>query len=286
MKKALIAGLVFLGSCKSTESINRFAKSASTGTAEISRSTLSFTEICRLYDQAALARVTDTSLFAQSSHPVFHCGEFKQADSLTGLINKTLVNYFSLLQNVSDKKLLAYDARDQVNTLATIQPRVYPTLSISNEKISAVKGLLNTILNEPLKWYRYRKLVNTMQQNDTALCLVLETYSFIIDSALAGEINQTKENYTSFVYAPLYEWARSPVEKVLINQQYLQFLRSLENEKIKIHKSALMLKLIQKDHHMLAFAKPPAGFAYTEAEVSQDIVLLNKMIMELIQLIQ
>jgi hypothetical protein len=286
MKKVLIASLIFLGSCKSTESINRFAKSASTGTAEINRSTLSFVGICRLYDQVALAQYTDTSLYARSSHPVVHCGEYKQADSLTSLINQTLVNYFSLLQDVSDKKLLAYNARDLVNSLAGIQPRVYPSLSLPDEKISAVKDLLNTVLNEPLKWYRYKKLVSTMQQNDAALNRVLAAYSFILDTAMAGEINQAKENYTSFVYAPLYEWSRTSVEKVLINQQYRQFLLTLENERVKIHKSVLMLTLLQKDHHMLAFGKPPVGFAYTEAEISQDIVLLNKIIMELIQLIK
>src|SRR5450432_702664 len=286
MKKAILAGLVFLGSCKSTESINRFAKSASTGVAEISRSPLSFSGICRLYSQSALAQYTDTSLYAKSGHPVVPCGEYKLADSLTNLISQTLVSYFTMLRDVSDKKLLAYDARDLINSLTDIQSRVYPALSLSDEKISSVKGLLNTILNEPLKGYRYKKLVSTMQQNDVALGRVLATYSFILDTALAGEINQAKENYTSFVYAPLYEWSRSPVEKAWINQQYRQFLISLENEKVNIHQSVRMLILIQKDHHMLAFGKPPAGFAYTEAEISQDIVLLNKMIMEFIQLIQ
>jgi hypothetical protein len=125
-----------------------------------------------------------------------------------------------------------------------------------------------------------------MQQNDSALSRVLMAYSFILDSALKGEINQAKENYTSFVYAPLYEWARTPVEKVWINQQYLLFMQSMEKEKASIHKSALMLTLMQKDHYLLAFGKPPVGFAYTEGEISQDIVLLNKMILELIQLIK
>jgi hypothetical protein len=286
MKKAVIAGLIFLGSCKSTESINRFAKSAATGTAEISRSTLSFGAICRLYDQSALSSYTDTSLYAKSGHPAKHCGEFRSADSMVNLINQTLVNYFTLLQKVSDKKLLAYDAGDLVNSLASIRSGLNPDLSLTEEKVSAVKGLLNTILNEPLKWYRYKKLVSTMQQNDSALSRVLKAYSFILDSALNGEINQAKENYTSFVYAPLYEWARTPVEKVWINQQYLLFIQSLEKEKASIHKSVLMLILMQKDHYLLAFGKPPAGFAYTEGEISQDIILLNKMILELIQLIK
>ncbi len=226
MKKGLIAGLVFLASCKSTDSINRFAKSASTGMTEINRSTLSFNNICRLYDPASLSRYTDTTVYAKSVHPVLTCSEYKKADSLTDLINQTLFSYFSMLQAVSDKKLLAYNANELVGSLADIQSRVYPALSLSSEKISAVKGLLNTILNEPLKWYRYKKLVSTMQQNDSALARVMDAYRFILDSALTGEITQARQNYTSFVYARLFEWSRDPVEKVMINQQYLQFLAS------------------------------------------------------------
>jgi hypothetical protein len=286
MKKALIAVLLFSGSCKSTESINRFAKSAGSGTAEISRSTLSFNNICRLYDPASLTRYTDTSLYAKSVHPVIHCGEYKQADSLVDLIKQTLFNYFSMLQAVSDKKLLAYNADELISSMSDIQKKVYPTLSLNDEKISAVKGLLNTILNEPLKWYRYKKLVSTMQQNDSALGSVIDAYRFILDSALAGEINQARQNYTSFVYAPLVLWSHGPVEKVMINQQYIQFLNSMDNEELKIHKAVRLLQIIYKDHHLLAFGKPPAGFAYTEKEISQDIVLINKMITELKQLIK
>jgi hypothetical protein len=286
MKKALIAALVFFGSCKSTESISRFAKSAGNGIGEIGLASFDFERFCRLYDPAALAKYTDTSIYGRSPKTIIPCGEYKKADSLTKLINETLVSYFSLLQAVSDKKLLAYDAKDLVNSLAGIQPQVLPALSLTSEKISAVRGLLNTILQEPLKWYRYQKLVSTMQQNDSVLTIVLSAYSFILDTALAGEISQSKENYTSFVYAPLYEWSKSPVEKVLINQQYNQFLLSMDIEQGKIKKSVRLMRLIQKDHHMLAFGKPPAGFAYTEAEISQDIVLINKMISELIQLIK
>jgi hypothetical protein len=286
MRKALVAGMLFFASCKSTESINGFAKSASAGTAEISRSVLSFSQICRLYDPAALSLLTDTTLYAKSVHHIPHCPEFRNADSLTNLISQTLVDYFSLLQSVSDKKLLAYNARDLVNSLADMQPQLYPGLSLTDEKVTAVKGLLNTILNEPLKWYRNKKLVSVMQKNDSALTRVLAAYSFILDSALAGEISQAKQNYTSFVYARMYEWARSPVEKVIVNQQYTQFLLGMETEQEKIHKAVRMIKLLQKDHHLLAFGKPPAGFAYTEAEISQDIVLINKMIAELIQLIK
>jgi hypothetical protein len=286
MKKGLIAGLVFFVSCKSTDSINRFAKSAGSGITEINRSTLSFNNICRLYDPASLGRYTDTTLYAKSVRPVTHCNEYKKADSLTDLINQTLFSYFTMLQAVSDKKLLAYNANELVSSLADIQSRVYPVLSLSDEKISAVKGLLNTILNEPLKWYRYKKLVSTMQQNDSAVSRVIAAYRFILDSALTGEINQARQNYTSFVYARLYEWSRGPVEKVIVNQQYVQFLTSMDNEQQKIHQAVRLLEIIFKDHHLLAFGKPPAGFAYTEAEISQDIILINKMITELIQLMK
>lgn len=286
MKKALIAGLVFLGSCKSTDSINSFAISASSGLAEINRSISGFSNICRFYDPASLAKYVDTSLYASSAQLTIHCMEYKQADSLTDLINLTLVNYFSMLQSVSDKKLLSYNARDLVSSLAGMQPQIYPSLILTDEKISAVRGLLNTILNEPLKWYRYKKLISTMQQNDSALGRVLAAYNFILDSALAGEVSQAKENYKSFVYAPLFEWSRSPVEKVMVNYQYSQFIRSMENEHLKIHKAVLLFKLIQKDHYLLAFGKPPSGFAYTSAEISKDIVLINKIIAELTQLIK
>lgn len=54
MKKLLIASLVIFGSCKSTETISQFAKSTSTGAAEISRATLGFNQICERYDPASL----------------------------------------------------------------------------------------------------------------------------------------------------------------------------------------------------------------------------------------
>ena len=286
MKKVLIAALVFLVSCKSTEYINRFAKSATAGTIEIGRSSLSFGSICQLYDPAALTRFTDTGLYAATKRPDLQCIEFRKADSLTKLINETLVNYFSLLQSVSDKKLLAYNAADLVNSLAVIQPQVLPALALTDEKISALKVLINTVLSEPIKWHRHKKLVSTMKQNDTVLARVLSAYSFILDSALSGEISQARENYTSFVYAPLYGWSKTPVEKVVINQQYSQFMTSLEVEKDKISKSVRLLSIIRKDHHLLAFGKPPEGFAYTEKEIDQDIVIINKMINELMQLVK
>ena len=284
MKKVIIAGLAFLGSCKSTETINQFAKSAGYGTTEISRSTLNFNNICRLYDPTALAKYTDTSVYGKSAQKPVDCKEYETADSITSLISQTLIDYFSLFQAVSDKKLLAYNSRDLINSLASMQPQVYSSLALSEEKISAVKGILNTILNEPLKWYRRNKLVSTMQQNDSALGRIIHAYSFILDSSLSGQINQATQNYISFVYAPLYEWSNTPVEKALINQQYEAFLFSMNNEVKKIHKALQILALIRKDHYLLAFGKPPAGFAYTTDEISQDIVLINKMTTELIQL--
>lgn len=286
MKKLLFAGLVFFVSCKSTESINRFAKSAGSAMVEINRSTPGFNDLCRMSDPAALSERRDTSLYGKAVHPVIRCGEYKKADSLTALINQTLFNYFSMLQAVSDKKLLAYNARDLVNSMADIQTTLYPMLSLNDEKISAVKGILNTILNEPLKWYRYNKLVATMRGTDTLLARVTAAYSFILDSALEGEINQAKQNYTSFVYAPLYEWSRTPVEKWIVNQQYSQFLLSMDEEQVKIRKSVILLRTIQKDHRLLAFGKPASSFADTEAEITRDILLINKLISELIQLIK
>ena len=286
MKKWTTVVLLFLLSCKSTDSINQFGKSASAGLREIGRSSPGFGQFCRLYDPAVLKAELDTGLYGRSSHKVIHCPEYRIADSLTNVINQTLVTYFSLLQSVSDNKLLAYNAGDLVNSLASIQPQVLPSLNLTENKISAVKGLLNTILNEPLKCYRYKKLVSVMQQNDSLLTKVLSAYSFILDSALSGEISQAKANYTAFVYAPLFEWSRTPVEKWIINKEYNQFVSNMDLEKERIDRSVRLLRLIQKDHHMLAFGKPPAGFAFTGHEISQDIVLINKMINELIQIIQ
>jgi hypothetical protein len=287
MKKLLLAFLIFCGSCKSTESINRFANSATAGTDEISRSVLSFNRICRLYDPVSLARYTDTSLYGGSPvQPVIHCAEYRSADNLTGLISSTLLNYFSMLQSVSDKKLLAYNAQNLVNALAGIQPQVLPGLSLTEEKISAVGGLLNSILNEPLKYYRYKKLTRTIQQNDTALHQVIAAYRFILDSALSGEISQAKENYTSFVYAPLFTHSHTTVEKVMVNRQYTQFVQSLDLELEKIHKADILLVTIDKDHHLLAIGKTTDNFSGTEALIAQDILKINKLIGELTQLIK
>ena len=54
MKKALLAILILSGPCKSTGSINGYAKSTGSGMTEINKSILSFSNICRLYDQAAM----------------------------------------------------------------------------------------------------------------------------------------------------------------------------------------------------------------------------------------
>lgn len=287
MKKLLFASLIFFVSCKSTESINRFANSATAGTDEINRSVLSFSKICRLYDRASLTRYTDTSLYGGSTaHPAIHCAEYRSADSLTGLISNALLNYFSMLQAVSDKKLLAYNAQNLVNALAGIQPQVLPGLSLNEEKITAVGGLLNSVLNEPLKYYRYKKLIRTIQQNDTALHLVIAGYRFILDSALSGEISQAKENYTSFVYAPLFSRSRTIVEKAMVNQQYTQFLQSLDLEQEKIHKADILLGTIDKDHHLLAIGRTTGDFAGTEAMIAGDILMINKLIEELTQLIK
>ena len=150
MKKLLIASLVIFGSCKSTETISQFAKSTSTGAAEISRATLGFNQICERYDPASLKKFTDTTVYTKSVNAVVHCPDYKKTDSLMDLINQTLFNYFTMLQAVSDKKLLAYNVDDLVNTLAGIQPQIYPSLSLNTEKITAGKSLLNSILNEPL----------------------------------------------------------------------------------------------------------------------------------------
>ncbi len=286
MKKVFFAWFLLSVSCKSTESINRFAKSATTASSEIGRSKLSFGHLCRLYNPSALALYRDTSLYARGHAASADCRIYDQSDSLVNLISQTLVNYFSLLQAVSDKKLLAYHANDLIASLSGIQSQLIPGLALNAEKVSAIKGLLNTVLNEPLQWYRNKKLVRTMQANDVALDRVLDTYLFILDTALTGELNQARENYTSFVYAPLYEFSRTPVEKVMVNRDYAQFMSSLHDENQAIRKFVNLLQTIQKDHHLLAFGKSTERFAEIEAEIAKDILIIHQTIAEIIQLIK
>lgn len=284
MKKTLIAAFLFMGSCKSTDSINRFAKSAGSGISEINRSSFGFESFCKTYEQGPLGQFTDTSLYAKSRLPVNHCAGYKTSDSLLHIINQALGNYFVLLQAVSDKKLLAYNARPLVSSLADIQPRLLPALSFSDEKITAVKGLLNTLLNEPLKYYRAKKLKKIMRENDSVLATVIGGYAFILDSALQGEIDQAAENYKSFVYARLYEWSVTPVEKAFVNNRYQDFLKEMEEEHQKIRKSVRLLETVRKDHQLLAFGGKKPDFRETETEITQDILLINNLIEEIIRL--
>jgi hypothetical protein len=284
MKKGFIAVFLLVGACKSTESINRFARSAGAGITEINRSNFGFETFCRKYTQAPLGRLTDTSPYGKGRIPVTYCTEYKTSDSLLRVINETLGNYFALLQSVSDKKLLAYNARPLVSSLADIQPRLLPALSFSDEKVTAVKGLLNTLLNEPLKYYRARKLKKIMRENDSALAMVTGAYAFILDSALLGEARQAAENYKSFVYARLYGWAVSPVEKAYVNDRYHDFLAQMDGEQQKISKSVSLLKTIRKDHRLLAFEEGKPEFRATETEITQDILLINKRIEEITRL--
>jgi hypothetical protein len=284
MNKAIVAAFLFLGSCKSTDSINRFAGSAGSGVTELGRSSFGFGQFCKLYSSGELGLMTDTSLYARSSPPKISCAAYKTSDSLVLIINRTLTDYFSLLQSGSDKKLLSYNARPLVSSLADLQPRLLPDLSFSDEKITAVKGLLNTLLNEPLKYYRAQKLRRIMQENDTALSRVIGAYVFILDSALDGEIDQALENYKSFAYAPLYGKSAGPVEKAFVNNRYKEFQNEMEEERLKIRKSVRVLQTIGKDHHLLASAAHKAGFTEAESEIALDVILINNLIGEIIRL--
>src|SRR5450631_1868036 len=117
MKKGRIVLLLFFVSCKSTESINRFAKSATTATTVIGRETPSFGSFCRLYNPVALSRYMDTSIIPKGHRNLTNCHIYDQSDSLTDIINQTLVNYFAMLQALSDKKLIAYNANSLVSSL-------------------------------------------------------------------------------------------------------------------------------------------------------------------------
>jgi hypothetical protein len=210
MKKALMAAVLFSGSCKSTNSINQFAKSASAGISEISSL------------RADPAPNTSKSL-----------PKYQQRDSLSNLVWHTLINYFRLLQTDPDRKLLADNTKGLMNTLDLMQTGTFRYHNISDETLTAARSILNTILNEHINSHRYRQLIKIMKENDSAISLLINHSKAILDSAKAGDLKmQTSKN---------------------------------------------ILKLVRKDHYMLIFGRPPIGFAYTSQEISQDIVLINKM---------
>jgi hypothetical protein len=208
------------------------------------------------------------------------------ADSLTQVINQTLAAYFSMLQELSDKKLIAYHAEDLVNSLALIQAGVAPSMNLTDTKVSAIKSLLNAVLNEPLKAYRYQKLMETISRNDSALGMVVGTYRFILDTALRGEIELARANYTSFVYAPLYGWARTAVEKQLVNREYGEYQISIDADLEKIHRCIQLLNTIRKDHHLLATGGTKNSWNETEAQIAADIIRINTLVTELMRLVQ
>jgi hypothetical protein len=286
MKKGIVAAFLILASCKSTESINRFARSAASGISELDQKSFSFGRFCQLYNAESLGSLTDTALYGRIKRPKPECGPEKNSDSLVGIINHTLKDYFSLLQAVSDKKLLSYNAGPLVAALQDIQPQLLPSLSFSDEKATALKGLLNTLLNEPLSYYRARKLKKLIRDNDSALSAVIRAYIFILDPALRGEMNQANENYRSFVYAPMFERSVTPVEKAMVNNQYREFLEKMEEERLKLQKSVRMLETVQKGHHLLAGEGEKESFAEIEPEIAGDILLINKLVSDIIRLTQ
>ncbi len=284
MKKAMYLPLLFLLSCKSTESINRFARSAAAGTRELHAATPGFGDFCRLYSENALRTQTDTSVLASVPHKRVICKEYKATDSLVRVIELGLYQYFSLIQAASDKKLLAYNARDLVAGLDGLKDQWLPSLALTDEKVGAIKGLLNTVINEPLKLYRDKKLKQVIRQADPALDIVTGAYIFILDSALSGEADQAEANYKSFVYLPLYSRARTPVEKALINNRYTEFLETMAAQRLTIRKSSRLLETLRKDHHLLATARDKPTFREAETTLGQDIVLIQELIEEIIVL--
>jgi len=295
MKTRLLILLVSVVSCKSTDSINRFAKSSSSGLAELDRSTPSFSGLYKKNDPSRLKKILDTGIYGNAMNPekgsaaaasIPVCMPCKTADSLTSVINQTLTAYFTMLQELSDKKLIAYHAEDLVSSLALIQAGVAPSMNLTDTKISAIKSLLNAVLNEPLKVYRYQKLQETISRNDSALGVVIGTYRFILDTALRGEIELARANYVSFVYAPLYGWAKTPVEKQLVNREFGEYQTGLSADLEKIHQCIQLLNTIRKGHHSLATGGAKNTWNATEAEIAADIIRINTLVTELVRLVQ
>ncbi len=284
MKKAFYLPLLFLLSCKSTESINRFAHSAATATRELHASTPGFADFCRSYSENALRPQTDTALLASTPPRRVICKEYKISDSLVRVIELAVYNYFSALQAATDKKLIAYDAGDLIDGMAGLQDQWLPSLNMTKEKVGAVKGILTAVLNEPLKIYRDHKLKKLIRENDSTLGVVIGAYIFILDSALTGEADQAEANYKSFVYLPLWTQCRTPVEKALVNNRYTSFMESVNGQRQALHQSVKVLETLRKDHHLLAGARNRPSFREAEAELGKDVVLIQKLIDEILTL--
>jgi hypothetical protein len=283
MKKVLLVGLLFLESCKSTKPVHRFAVSAGHGTAEIRR--FSWSWIARYQLRKTPIPSTDTGTVIPAE---IHCsgagyGEiFQQPDSLLSWMTQTLICYFSYLQKSpgKDSGLQKEAARLLRSTAGSALPAT--GIVVNDEKISATRHLLGSILNKPKK-NRYRDLVTFLQQNDSSVATLLSTYVQWLDSFMLFVVSRDEKQDDSLYQSSGLRKVPSPGDQEPAPRSNDRDFFGVENQKAEVRESVALLHLIGKDHHMLAYGTPPPGYAYGDAktELKQDIWMLGQLTVEL-----
>jgi hypothetical protein len=284
MKKVLIAGLVFWGSCKSTESVRSLANSCHAGMREISQAPRTFGGNCRLWNTAFLC--PDSVGGNWRINPDFSivpCGEYAPADSLLSFIVLTLDDYFSVLVAKPDKNNNRQQLMKMLRSLPAGQLPGGSGSGLTADQIYLLRQLLTSMVQKPLKKYSRSSLIDYMQRNDTPVLSILRLYSRILDSALLGEIRHATRDGDSLFEARWSGGPQTPAQDGLPKQSRDHFLLIAERENADIRLAVRMLTLMAKDHHMLAYGTPPTGFAYrtTKEELKEDEILLGESAAEL-----
>ena len=278
MKNTVFAACFFLVSCQSADHISRFSGTALDAVKGIDQQPVQFAYCCAHFAEIPLRALTDTTLYSAGKTGRADCSQYKRADSILHVVSGTIQLYLSSLQSVADPKLIAFKARVLTNAFDGLSPSLFPALSFTDDKKAAVRDILETVLNEPLKAIRLKKLMRVIRASDSAFGKVLSAYEYMLSPALSGEIEQGMENYKSFVYTRVYGWSRTLVEKIQANAMYRIFQEERSAELSGIKKEMKILETIRLGHHSLATQPTKAGFKDVEAEISKDILLIDGLI--------